>query len=29
MKGQRKGKRFADVCKVKKKMLEVLNIIDA
>jgi hypothetical protein len=27
MKGQRKGKRFADVCEVKKKTLEVLNNI--
>ena len=26
MKGQMKGKRFADVSKVKKKTLEVLNI---
>jgi len=27
MKGQKKGKRFADVCEVKKKTLEVLNNI--
>jgi hypothetical protein len=27
MKGQKKGKRFADVREVKKKMLEVLNNI--
>jgi len=27
MKGQIKGKRFADVSEVKKKMLEVLNNI--
>jgi len=27
MKGQKKGKRFTDVCKVKKKTLEVLNNI--
>jgi hypothetical protein len=29
MKGQRKGKHFADVRKVKKKTLEVLNNISA
>jgi len=28
MKGQMKGKRFADVSEVKKKMLEVLNNIN-
>jgi len=29
MKGQKKGRRFSDVREVKKKTLEVLNIISA